>query len=235
MAVLDLRDLPDFTVNPYPYYAKLRAEGPVHIVRTDEMERIWLVVGYEEARAALADQRLGKDWRTTGRWEASEAVLSANMLELDAPHHTRLRRLVVREFTPRRIEALRPRVTEITGRLLDAMVPRGSADLVDALAFPLPMTVICELLGVPDIDRDAFRALSNGIVSPTPEQREGDPAGAMGDYLVDLIADKRRSPGDDLLSALIRTRDEEATASPPPNWSAWPSCCWSPVMRPPST
>lgn len=100
MAVLDLRDLPDFTVNPYPYYAKLRAEGPVHIVRTDEMERIWLVVGYEEARAALADQRLGKDWRTTGRWEASEAVLSANMLELDAPHHTRLRRLVVREFTP---------------------------------------------------------------------------------------------------------------------------------------
>ncbi|MFI5738133.1 cytochrome P450 [Streptomyces anulatus] len=208
MAVLDLRDLPDFTVNPYPYYAKLRAEGPVHIVRTDEMERIWLVVGYEEARAALADQRLGKDWRTTGRWEASEAVLSANMLELDAPHHTRLRRLVVREFTPRRIEALRPRVTGITGRLLDAMVPRGSADLVDALAFPLPMTVICELLGVPDIDRDAFRALSNGIVSPTPEQREGDPAGAMSDYLVDLIADKRRSPGDDLLSALIRTRDE---------------------------
>lgn len=235
MAVLDLRDLPDFTVNPYPYYAKLRAEGPVHIVRTDEMERIWLVVGYEEARAALADQRLGKDWRTTGRWEASEAVLSANMLELDAPHHTRLRRLVVREFTPRRIEALRPRVTGITGRLLDAMVPRGSADLVDALAFPLPMTVICELLGVPDIDRDAFRALSNGIVSPTPEQREGDPAGAMSDYLVDLIADKRRSPGDDLLSALIRTWTREATASPPPNWSAWRSCCWSPVTRPPST
>lgn len=114
------------------------------------------------------------------------------------------------------------------------MVPRGSADLVDALAFPLPMTVICELLGVPDIDRDTFRALSNGIVSPTPEQREGDPAGwAMSDYLVDLIADKRRSPGDDLLSALIRTRDEEATVSPPPNWSAWPSCCWSPVTRPP--
>ncbi|OCC13174.1 cytochrome P450 [Streptomyces sp. PTY087I2] len=208
MAELDLRELPDFFVDPYPYYAKLRAEGPVHAVRTEEMERIWLIVGYEEGRAALTDQRLGKDWRTTGRWSDSEAQLSANMLELDAPHHTRLRRLVAREFTARRIEALRPRVTEITGRLLDAMVPQGSADLVDALAFPLPMTVICELLGVPDIDRDAFRVLSNGIVTPTREQRDADPAGAMGAYLVDLIADKRRSPGDDLLSALIRTTDE---------------------------
>ncbi|MFD7746535.1 cytochrome P450 [Streptomyces sp. NPDC059698] len=208
MAVRDLRNLPDFTADPYPYYAELRTEGPVHIVRTEEMERVWLVVGYEEGRAVLADHRFGKDWRTTGRWEASEALLSANMLELDAPHHTRLRRLVVREFTARRIEALRPRVTGITERLLDAMAPRGSADLVDALAFPLPMTVICELLGVPDIDRDAFRTLSNGIVTPTREQRDADPAGAMSDYLVDLIADKRRSPGDDLLSALIRTRDE---------------------------
>lgn len=209
MAVLDLRDLPDFTANPYPYYAKLRAEGPVHTVRTEQMERIWLIVGYEEARAALADQRFGKDWRTTGRWAAEVNPISSNMLELDAPHHTRLRRLVAREFTPRRIEELRPRVTEITTELLDAMVPAGSADLVDALAFPLPMTVICELLGVPDIDRDAFRALSSAVVTPTAAQREaGDPVGAMSAYLVQLIEDKRSSPGDDLLSALIRTRDE---------------------------
>lgn len=194
MAVLDLRDLPDFTANPYPYYAKLRAEGPVHTVRTEQMERIWLIVGYEEARAALADQRFGKDWRTTGRWAAEVNPISSNMLELDAPHHTRLRRLVAREFTPRRIEALRPRVTEITTELLDAMVPAGSADLVDALAFPLPMTVICELLGVPDIDRDAFRALSSAVVTPTAAQREaGDPVGAMSAYLVQLIEDKRLS------------------------------------------
>ncbi|MGW1154565.1 cytochrome P450 family protein [Streptomyces rubiginosohelvolus] len=209
MAELDLRDLPDFTADPYPYYAKLRAEGPVHTVRTEHLERLWLIVGHEEGRAALADQRLGKDWRPRGGWKASEAQLNANMLELDAPHHTRLRQLVVREFTARRIEALRPRVTEITDRLLDTMVPQGSADLVDALAFPLPMTVICELLGVPDIDRDAFRVLSNGIVTPTPEQRDADPAGAMSAYLVDLIANKRRSPGDDLLSALIRATDED--------------------------
>ncbi|MGW4834852.1 cytochrome P450 family protein [Streptomyces globisporus] len=209
MAELDLRDLPDFTADPYPYYAKLRAEGPVHTVRTEHLERLWLIVGHEEGRTALGDQRLGKDWRPGGGWKASEAPLNANMLELDAPHHTRLRRLVVREFTARRIEALRPRVTEITDRLLDAMVPQGSADLVDALAFPLPMTVICELLGVPDIDRDAFRVLSNGIVTPTPEQRDADPVGAMSAYLVDLIADKRRSRGEDLLSALIRATDED--------------------------
>ncbi|MFJ4824848.1 cytochrome P450 [Streptomyces bacillaris] len=209
MAMLDLRELPDFTANPYPYYAKLRAEGPVHTVRTEQMERIWLIVGYEEARAALADQRFGKDWRATGRWADEVNPISSNMLELDAPHHTRLRRLVAREFTPRRIEALRPRVTEITTELLDAMVPAGSADLVDALAFPLPMTVICELLGVPDIDRDAFRALSSAIVTPTPAQREAaDPVGAMSDYLIQLIEEKRSSPGDDLMSALIRTRDE---------------------------
>ncbi|MEU0701827.1 cytochrome P450 [Streptomyces bacillaris] len=209
MAMLDLRELPDFTANPYPYYAKLRAEGPVHTVRTEQMERIWLIVGYEEARATLADQRFGKDWRATGRWADEVNPISSNMLELDAPHHTRLRRLVAREFTPRRIEALRPRVTEITTELLDAMVPAGSADLVDALAFPLPMTVICELLGVPDIDRDAFRALSSAIVTPTAAQREAaDPVGAMSDYLIQLIEEKRSSPGDDLMSALIRTRDE---------------------------
>ncbi|RBL79813.1 cytochrome P450, partial [Streptomyces cavourensis] len=90
MAMLDLRELPDFTANPYPYYAKLRAEGPVHTVRTEQMERIWLIVGYEEARAALADQRFGKDWRATGRWADEVNPISSNMLELDAPHHTRL-------------------------------------------------------------------------------------------------------------------------------------------------
>ncbi|WP_124272154.1 cytochrome P450 [Streptomyces sp. ADI96-02] len=208
MDVLDLRNLPDFTADPYAYYARLRAEGPVHAVRTEGFERIWLVVGYEEARSVLADPRFGKDWRTSGRWVAPENPISANMLELDAPHHTRLRRLVVREFTARRIEELRPRVARVTDELLDAMVPAGSADLVDALAFPLPMTVICELLGVPDLDRDTFRTLSNGIVTPTPQQRAGDPVGAMSAYLVELIDAKRRTPGDDLLSALIRTRDE---------------------------
>ncbi|MGW1814919.1 cytochrome P450 family protein [Streptomyces sp. NPDC002125] len=209
MSVIDLRGAEDFSANPYPYYAKMRAEGPVHAVRTDDFERIWMVVGYEEARAALADQRFSKDWRTNGLWSAQSNPINANMLEMDAPHHTRLRKLVAREFTARRIEALRPRVEEITGSLLDAMVPSGSADLVDAFAFPLPMTVICELLGVPDIDREAFRLLSNAIVAPVSQEEENDAVHRMGAYLVELIEDKRCAPGDDLMSALIQARDDD--------------------------
>ncbi|HBF80288.1 MAG TPA: cytochrome P450 [Streptomyces sp.] len=209
MSVVDLRGAQDFTANPYPFYAKMRAEGPVHAIRTDDIEHAWLIVGYEEARAALADQRFSKDWRTAERWAASENPINANMLEMDAPRHTRLRRLVAGEFTARRIEALRPRVEEITGRLLDAMVPAGRADLVDAFAFPLPMTVICELIGVPDLDRDAFRHLSNAIVAPVARDAEEKAVHAMGDYLDELIADKRRSPGEDLMSALIQARDEQ--------------------------
>ena len=209
MSVVDLRGAQDFTANPYPFYAKMRAEGPVHAIRTDDIEHAWLIVGYEEGRAALADQRFSKDWRTAERWAASENPINANMLEMDAPRHTRLRRLVAGEFTARRIEALRPRVEEITGRLLDAMVPAGRADLVDAFAFPLPMTVICELIGVPDLDRDAFRHLSNAIVAPVARDAEEKAVHAMGDYLDELIADKRRSPGEDLMSALIQARDEQ--------------------------
>lgn len=211
----DLRGVADFTANPYPYYAKMRAAGPVHTIRTDDFDRVWLVVGYAEGRAVLADQRFGKDWRTLpGRTGVADPI-NANMLEMDAPHHTRLRKLVAREFTPRRIEALRPRVQQITDGLLDAMLPAGQADLVDALAFPLPMTVICELIGVPDLDRDAFRRWSNGVVSPAGAQEESDAVRAMGGYLAGLIEDKRRSPGDDLLSALIATRYEDDDALSP--------------------
>lgn len=210
----DLRGVADFTANPHPYYAELRADGPVHAVRTDDFDRVWLVVGYDEARAVLADQRFGKDWRKLPGQTAVGDPINANMLEMDAPDHTRLRKLVAREFTPRRIEALRPRVQQITDGLLDAMLPAGQADLVDALAFPLPMTVICELIGVPDLDRAAFREMSNAVVSPGGAQEEGDAVRAMGGYLAELIEDKRCSPGDDLLSALIAARyDDDDTLS----------------------
>ncbi|WP_329613132.1 cytochrome P450 [Streptomyces brevispora] len=212
---VDLRGVADFTANPYPYYAELRAAGPVHTVRTDDFDRVRLVVGYDEGRAVLADQRFGKDWRTLPGQSGVGNPINANMLEMDAPDHTRLRKLVVREFTPRRIEALRPRVQQITDTLLDAMLPAGQADLVDALAFPLPMTVICELIGVPDLDRDAFRRLSNAVVSPAGAQEENDAVHAMGGYLAELIEDKRCSPGEDLMSALIAARYEDDDALSP--------------------
>lgn len=211
----DLRGVADFTANPYPYYAKMRAAGPVHTVRTDDFDRVWLVVGYDEGRAVLADQRFGKDWRALPGQTGAGNPINANMLEMDAPDHTRLRKLVAREFTARRIEALRPRVQQITDGLLDAMLPAGQADLIDALAFPLPMTVICELIGVPDLDRDAFRRLSNDVVSPAGAQEESDAVHLMGGYLAELIEDKRCSPGDDLLSALIAARYEDGDALSP--------------------
>jgi cytochrome P450 len=197
-----------FTTDPYPVYADLRAQGPVHYVRTADSGDLWLVVGHEEARAALADPRLSKDWRIVSPGFQG-APISAHMLDSDAPRHTRLRALVSREFTPRRVEALRPRVRAITDDLLDAMARARTADLVDALAFPLPMTVICELLGVPDLDREAFRGWSNDIVAGADPEAEAAAVVAMSEYLIELIEDKRCSaPRDDLLSALIRTRDE---------------------------
>ncbi|SEN98108.1 Cytochrome P450 [Actinacidiphila rubida] len=200
----------DFVADPYPYYAKLRERGPVHraVVESGEM---WLVVGYDEARAALADARLSKDWRILGDGQEEAGPVAANMLESDPPRHTRLRRLVAREFTPRRVEALRPRVQEITDGLLDAMLPAGSADLIEELAFPLPLTVICELLGVPALDREAFRGWTRAILGETGDIDQELAAGdAMSAYLSELIEDKRcGGPRDDLLSALIRTRDED--------------------------
>jgi cytochrome P450 len=213
MAVVDLSEhAEDFAANPYPYYAELREAGPVHLVRTAEVDEMWLVVGYEEARRALADPRLSKNWRVSERWadEPGHAI-NANMLEADPPHHTRLRKFVTREFTARRVEAMRPRVQRITDDLLDTMTDKGSssADLIDALAFPLPMTVICELLGVPDLDRDRFRAWSNEVVAPTGQEASGAAVDEMGVYLAELIEEKRREPGEDLLSALIGTQDED--------------------------
>ncbi|MFI6685632.1 cytochrome P450 [Streptomyces sp. NPDC050485] len=211
MPVIDLSEhAEEFNADPHPVYAKLRAAGPAHLVRTPAGADVWLIVGHEEARAALADPRLSKDWRAIAEADYVELPVSANMLETDPPQHTRLRKLVAREFTPRRIEALRPRVQEITDQLVVTMLaaPGRTADLVDSLAFPLPMTVICELLGVPDLDQEAFRVLSNEAVAPTVHDNTA--VREIGEYLVELIEDKRCTrPADDLLSALIRARHED--------------------------
>ncbi|MEU2160864.1 cytochrome P450 [Streptomyces sp. NPDC019208] len=207
MAVIDLGEYgADFTADPYPYYAKLREAGPVHEVVSPYGDRVWLVVGHEEARAALADPRLSKSPGTLGLKMLDEELIGPYLLVLDPPDHTRLRRLVSREFTARRVEALRPRIQDITDELVGAMLPAGRADLVDALAFPLPITVICELLGVPAADRDRFRAWSTEIVAPTAADRERTAVEELAAYLDELIEDKRCSrPADDLLSALLRT------------------------------
>ncbi|WP_329124981.1 cytochrome P450 family protein [Streptomyces sp. NBC_01465] len=213
-AIVDLAALgEDFTRNPYPVYAKLREAGPVHRIRMPEGSDAWLVVGYEAGRALLADPRLSKEWRNASPALGVAQVSSGRtMLSSDPPLHARLRGLVTREFTPRRIEQLAPRIQEMTDGLLDAMLaaaPGGRADLVESLAFPLPMGVICELLGVPFLDRASFRDLSNVAISSTDPEERAAAAKAMPAYLSQLLASKREQPGDDLMSALITASDEE--------------------------
>ncbi|MFJ6635021.1 cytochrome P450 [Streptomyces sp. NPDC091376] len=211
MAVIDLGEYgPEFTADPYPYYAELREAGPVHEVIIPSGDRVWLIVGHEEAREALTDQRLSKSPGVLGLKMLDEQIIGPYLLVLDPPDHTRLRKLVAREFTVRRVEELRPRVQRITDELIDTMLPAGRADLVDALAFPLPITVICELLGVPAADRDRFRAWSTEIVAPTGAQSERTAVEELAEYLDELIEDKRCTrPAGDLLSDLLRTRAED--------------------------
>ncbi|GAB2969531.1 cytochrome P450 [Streptomyces pseudoechinosporeus] len=216
-SIVDLKQLgPDFLRDPYPVYARLRSQGPVHRVYDPDGEEVWLVVGHEACRTAFTDPRLSRDWIRSGNikqivnTEQSQPALM-HMLMSDPPDHTRLRRLVAREFTPRRIESLAPRIRQITDELLDTMlaVEERRADLIASFAFPLPMTVICELLGVPELDRDAFRRWSNEMVARTSPEAEALAYQEESAYLAELIAAKRAKPGVDLLSALIHTADED--------------------------
>jgi len=200
----------EYFQDPNAVHARLRAERPVSAVIMPGGMPAWLITGYAEARAALTDQRLRKSW--PGRDMAVDsmyAALELHMLNSDPPDHERLRRLVNKAFTSRRVELLRPRITAITAELLDDMSTQRDVDLLASFAFPLPITVICELLGIPVADRDDFRKWSATIVSDTvsPAVFEAD-AGAMIRYFMALLAAKRHEPADDLLSALIATGDE---------------------------
>ncbi|MFD3657566.1 cytochrome P450 [Streptomyces sp. NPDC058620] len=202
----------DFTRDPYPVYAELRALGPVHRILMPEGTPAWLVVGYEAGRELLADQRLSKEWRRASpALGVSKVSAGTSMLSSDAPVHTRLRKLVTREFTPRRMDQLAPRIQVLTDELLDTMLagPGRGTDLVEALAFPLPMSVICELLGVPFLDRQAFRQWSNIAVSSLDAQERVSATTSMTAFLAGLIEQKRSEPGDDLMSALIHTADDD--------------------------
>jgi cytochrome P450 len=206
--------------DPLSVFARMREGSAVTSVITPEGQRAWLITRYEDVRRALADPRLSKDWRklrTPGFVpDPSVGFLMAHMLNADPPDHTRLRRLVQKAFTPGRVAGLRPRIEAITASLLDAMdaareadpAGDGVIDLITEFAFPLPMTVICELLGIPDGDREEFKTWSQVILSSTATFEEYRAAGgAMYAYFTRLLADKRAAPADDLLSALITARD----------------------------
>jgi cytochrome P450 len=203
---------PDFDVDPYPAYHRLRAEAPVHRVRIRDGLSCWWISRYDDARAALADPRLSRDprvavaaWRAAdrGRRLEDEAALDVHLLTREPPEHTRLRGLISGAFSTRRVDALRPRVQEIADALLDAFAARGTADVIGEFAYPLAAAVIGEILGVPAGDLGLFRQWTSNAVP-------GAPAPAPGDYLRDLLHAKRRAPGDDLISALARSDADEA-------------------------
>jgi cytochrome P450 len=195
------------------FFARLRESGPVAEAWMPHYGRVWVVTGYAEVRAALTDPQLAKDvrrWPGGGRTRPSLATgVEAHMLHRDPPDHTRLRRLAQKAFTPRRA-AMRPRAQEIAAGLLDELGERaggGVADLLAGYARPLPIAVICELLGVPAADREWLRDTVYAYDDAGQHERvERD----LAAYFTGLIAAKQAEPGDDLVSALAQARDDEA-------------------------
>lgn len=207
----------DFTSDPHGLMAALRTEGPVRQAVMRRGLRVWLVTGYDDVRALLADPRLSKDSdraadlfeRHSGQQSVAFAdSLARHMLNTDPPDHTRLRKLVNKAFTPRAVARLRPRIEEITERLLDEIARAGAVDLLASFAFPLPITVICELLAVPEDDRVAFARWSNVLVSAAAPEEIEDASTRMAKFLQELIVAKRAEPADDLLSDLVHASDE---------------------------
>ncbi|MFH8292904.1 cytochrome P450 [Streptomyces sp. NPDC018059] len=207
---------PAFKADAPARYARLRELGPIHPAEFHLGLKGWVVVGYELAREALTHPALLKD--STPAAEALAAAgyvlhrpsvgLGAQMMEADPPEHTRLRRLAAAAFTPRRTADMAPRIEQIAHDLIDAMPPSGELDLVEAFNTPLPATVIAELLGIPQRHhRDFSRWSGQALQVASPEHRPA--LAALHGLLAELVADKRRRPEDDLLSALVAVRDQE--------------------------
>ena len=199
--------------SPSAFFAHLRETQPVVAVQMPDHGRMWVITRYADVRAGLADPRLAKDlhhWPTGPRtWPSQALNLHAHMLHRDPPDHTRLRGLMQKAFTPRRIAQLRPRTVEITTALLGDMASAGEGgDVVDLLtrfARPLPITVLSELLGVPQADRAWIEV---AVVDYDNRKDRERVTRDLAGYFTDLIAAKRAEPGDDLVSALVRVRDD---------------------------
>jgi cytochrome P450 len=212
---------PGFTDDPYQQYAALRAAAPVY----QHPFGFWLLTCYDDVswllRAGLSVENRNiaagplLERREQMYGEEAGRPRGVSMLDRDPPDHTRLRRLVSKAFTPRAVQALRPRITGLVDGMLDAVEPEGRADLVDALAFPLPFAVIAELLGTPPADHERIRALTGTVVRSL--EPVADPAVASAIVAADseltaiaasMIAWKRANPADDLLTALINAEDD---------------------------
>ena len=210
---------PRFKADPYPFYARLRAEAPVWRTKLPDKRTAWLVTRYEDVAGVLKDERFAKDplnaqspeQRAERPWVPGFLEpLEQNMLDLDDPDHRRLRSLVSKAFTPRLIERLRGRIEAICRELLDIMEREGRTELVRDYALPLPATVIAELLGIPAKDQRRFHRWSNRIVSISSGRdvwRALPAALAFVRYLRKMSERRRLLPEDDLMSALVQAEE----------------------------
>jgi len=192
----------------------LRTDGPIHRVRTPVGDEAWLVTGYAAVRELMDDDRLGRSHRSpeTAPRSRASALFGGPIGDFDAEPagHQRMRSLLQPHFSPRRLRALEPKVEALTRGLLDQLADDGPpADLHAKLAGPLPALVICELLGVPYGDRDRFRVWVDAAAFDTDPAESGQGMIALVDYGVSLVADKRRQPGDDVISHLCEHDDLE--------------------------
>ena len=223
---------PDFIKNPYPHYVRLRESDPMHLTP----HGAFVASRHAEASLVLRDKRFGKDYveRTIRRYgpdimkEPIFRGMSHWMLQQDPPDHTRLRGLVVKAFTARRVEDMRPLIQEIVEATLDRIIPLGKMDLIEDYAFRLPVTIICDMLGIPEEHREVFYASSRDggrVLDPVPltpaEIAQANGANAMARmYFEQLFELRRKNPGDDLTTQLVQAEEagdkltnEELTAN----------------------
>ncbi len=207
---------PEGRSNPYPLYHQLREARPVHRTPLG----MWLLSRYDDCWAAMRDPRFGKDYaqqveqRFGPDWRQHPSLAAGehSMVNTSGAEHMRLRKLVTKSFTPRMIENLKPMIERVVNQLLDPVADAGGGNILEAVGFPLPVTIIGEMLGVPEADRFQFRVLVRDLVAilemrPTAEQLTTADAAQLDirAYFLELIAEKRRKPGDDLLSKLATT------------------------------
>lgn len=211
---------PDFIRDPYPHYERLRAVDPIHVTPFGQ----YVASRHAEVSVVLRDKRFGKDFAERSRRRYSDRImdepvfrnLGHTMLQADPPDHTRLRGLVVKAFTARRVEDMRPRIQEIVDHAIDAVIERGQMDLIGDFAFRLPVTIICDMLGIPEEHREAFhKGSSDGvrILDPVPmtpdEIKQGNARNLMAQmYFQQLFELRRRNPGDDLTTQLVLAEED---------------------------
>jgi cytochrome P450 len=211
---------PDFIRDPYPHYQRLRTTDPMHVTPFGAI----VASRHAEASLVLRDKRFGKAFvdRSVRRYgpdimnEPIFRSMSHWMLQQDPPDHTRLRGLVVKAFTARRVEDMRPRIREVVDQTLDAVIDRGRMDLIADFAFRLPVTIICDMLGIPEDHREVFYTSSrNGgrILDPVPltpaEIADANASNAMAQMYFEQLFDlRRREPGDDLTTQLVQAEED---------------------------